>query len=131
MNCLELETAMKSKLARFLETLNERRSHCVVIEAEHDNSSAHLLQMNKNQLIDLEEDFGIFCNTSPNFGINSARSDINFIKSYSLPILVKERSVETIVIKKANQFVSFKFGNVHFLENLNFFKGATNLVFHS
>ena len=100
MNCLEFETAIESKHARFLETLNQRRSHCVVIEAEHDNNSTHLLQMNKNQLIDLDEDFGIFCNISPIFGINSAWSDINFIKSYSLPILVRERGVETIVIKK-------------------------------
>ena len=35
--------------------------------------------------------------------------------------------VEPIVIKKANQFVSFKFGVVQLLDLMNFLGGATSL----
>ena len=44
-----------------------------------------------------------------------------------LRLLVNERGIEPIVIKKANQFVSFKFGDVQLLDILNFLGGATSL----
>ena len=44
-----------------------------------------------------------------------------------LPILVNEQDIEPTVIKKANQFVSFKFGDIHLLDILNFLGGATSL----
>ena len=44
-----------------------------------------------------------------------------------LPILVKERDIEPTVIKKANQFVSFKFGDIQLLNIMNFLGGATSL----
>ena len=47
------------------------------------------------------------------------------IKSFLLPILINERSTEPTVIKKANQFVSFKFGDVQLLDIANFVGGAT------
>ena len=68
--------------------------------------------MQKNQLIDLQEHFYRYCNTLPFFVFNSAKYDIKLIKSYMLPILINERQIEPAVIKKANQFVSFKFGDV-------------------
>ena len=49
------------------------------------------------------------------------------IKSFLLPILINERNMEPIVIKKANQFVSFKFGDVQLLDIMNFLGGATSL----
>ena len=61
------------------------------------------------------------------FGFNSANYDINLIKSCLLPILINERNMESIVIKKANQFVSFKFGDVQLLDIMNFLGGATSL----
>ena len=85
------------------------------------------LQMQKNHLIDLQEHFERYCNTLPIFGFNSAKYDINLIKSYLLPILVNERQIEPTVIKKANQFVSFKFGDVQLLDIMNFLGGATSL----
>ena len=48
-------------------------------------------------------------NTLPVFGFNSAKSDINLIKSYLLPLLVNERQIEPTVLKKAHLFVSFNF----------------------
>ena len=44
-----------------------------------------------------------------------------------LPILVNERDVEPTVIEKANQFVSFKFGDIQLLDIMNFPGGATSL----
>ena len=44
-----------------------------------------------------------------------------------LPILVSERDFGSIVIKKANQYVSFKFGDIQLLDILKFLGGATSL----
>ena len=135
---LEIETAIKSKLIRTLESLNERRccnqrvfefeDHCFEDDNEEKDASTHFLQMQKNQLIELQEHLARYCNVLPVFGFNRAKYDINLIKSYLLPILINERNVEPTVIKKANQFVSFKFGVVQLLDIMNFLGGATSLV---
>ena len=83
--------------------------------------------MQKNQLIDLQERFERYCNVLLVFGYNSANYDIKLIKSYLLPILVNERDIEPIVLKKPNQFVSFKFGDIQLLDIMNFLGGATSL----
>ena len=83
--------------------------------------------MQKNHLIHLQEHFERYCNTLPVFGFNSAKHDINLIKSYLLPIHVNEQKIEPTVIKKANRFVSFKFGDVQLLDIINFLGGATSL----
>ena len=77
--------------------------------------SIQFLQMQKNKIIDLQEQFEGYCNTLPVFDSNSANHHINLIKSYLLPILVNERHIEPTVVKKANQLVSFKFGDVQLL----------------
>ena len=49
-NFLQIQTAIKCRLARLLETLNQRRSHCVRIAAEDENSennSSQFLQTQK------------------------------------------------------------------------------------
>ena len=76
--------------------------------------------MQKNQLIELQEHLEHYCNVLPVFGFNSAKYDINLIKSYLLPIVINERNMEPTVIKKANQFVSVKFGHVQLLDIGNF-----------
>ena len=134
---LEVETATKSKLTGTLESLNERRyrnqrvfefeDHCFEDDNEEKDASTEFLQMQKNQLIELQEHLERYCNILPVFGLNSAKYDINLIKSYLLPILINERKMEPTVIKKANQFVSFKFGDVQLLDVMNFLGGATSL----
>ena len=134
---LEIETAIKSKLSRTLKSLNERRcrnqrdfefeDHCFEDDNEEKDASTQFLQMQKNQLIELQEHLERYCNVLPVFGFNSAKYDINLIKSYLLPILINERNMEPTVIKKANQFVSFKFGDVQLLDIMNFLGGATSL----
>ena len=46
-----------------------------------------------NQLFDLQISLERYCNISPVFGFNSAKHDLNLIKSYLLPILVNERDI--------------------------------------
>ena len=126
----EVETAIKIKLSSVLEQLNQRHSQRErVIDYDYDGFfndtaeekelSTQFIQMQKNQLIDLQEPFERYCNTLPVFGFNSAKYDINLIKSYLLPILLNERQIEPAVIKKANQFVSFKFSDVQLLDIMN------------
>ena len=135
---IEVETAIKIKFSNILEQLNQRHiQQQRVIDydnAEYFNDtmeekelSTQFLKMQKNQLIDLPEHFERYCNTLPVFGFNSAKYDINLIKSYLLPILVNEQQIEPTVIKKANQFVSFKFGDVQLLDIMIFRGGATSL----
>ena len=135
---IEVETAVKIKLSSILEQLNQRLSQqervvdfdddeCFNDTAEEKELSTQFLQLQKNQLIDLQEQLERYCNTLLLFGFNSAKYDINLIKLYLLPILVNERQIEPTVIRKANQFVSFKFGDVQLLDIMNFLVGATSL----
>ena len=107
----EVETAIKIKLSSILEQLNQIHSQqergidydngeYFNDTAEEKELSTQFLEMQKNQLIDLQEHFERYCNTLPIFGLNSAKCDINLIKSYLLPILVYERQNEPKVIKK-------------------------------
>ena len=110
----EVETAIKCKLTRTLESLNERRcrnqrvfefeDQCLEDDSAEKDASTQFLQMQKNQLIELQEQIERYCNVLPVFGFNSAKYDISLIKSYLLPIVINERSMEPSVIKKANQF---------------------------
>ena len=137
LNFFEVETAIKIKLCAILEQLNQRRNRaervsnfvddCIEKKEEEKDLSTQFLLMQKNQLFDLQEHFERYCNVLPVFGFNSAKYDINLIKSYSLPILVNERDFEPTVIKKANQLVFFKFGVVQLLDIMNFLGGATSL----
>ena len=108
MKFLEIETAIKSKLTRNLESLNERRcrnqrvfefeDHCLEDDNEEKDASTQFLQMKKNQLIELQEQLERYCNVLTVFGFNCAKYDINLIKTYLLPILINERNMEPTVI---------------------------------
>ena len=135
---IEVETAIKIKLSSILQQLNQRHSQRErVIDYDNDEYfndtaekkelSTQFLQMQKNHLIDLQEHFERYYNTLPVFCFNSAKYDINLIKSQLLPNLVNERQIEPAFIRKANQFVPFKFGHVQLLDKLNFLGGATSL----
>ena len=110
LNFLEVETAIKSKQTRTLESLNERRCRnqrvfefdyqCFEDDNEENDASTQFLQMQKNQLIELQEHLERYCNVLLVFGFNSAKYDINLIKSYLLPILINEKKMEPTVNKK-------------------------------
>ena len=77
--------------------------------------------------IELQGHIERYCNVLPVFGFESAKYDINLIKSFLLPILISERKMEPTVIKKANQIVFFDFDDVKLLYNMNYLGGATRL----
>ena len=135
----EAETAIKIKLCSFLERRNQRHSQrervidfdddeYFIDTAEEKELSTQFPQLQKTQLIYLQEHFEWFCNTLPVSGFNSTKYDINLIKSYLLPILVNGLQIEPAVIKKTNQFVSFKFGDVQFLIFWIFLVGLLVLI---
>ena len=110
LNFIEAETAIKIKLCARLEQFNlrlnraERVSNFVddcILEEEEKDLSTQFLQMQKDQVIDLHEHFERYCNILPLLGFNSAKYDINLIKSYLLPILVNERDIEPTAIKES------------------------------
>ena len=136
---IEVDSTFKIKLCAVLEQLNQRRNRaervsifvedCIVDEKKEKDSSTQFLQMQKNQLTDLQEHFERYCNVLSFFGLISAKNDINLIISYLLPILVNQRGIEQTVIKKANKFVSFKFGDIEQFDIMIFLDGATRLDF--
>ena len=65
----------------------------------------------------------------PDFGFNSAITDINVLESYIPSIFVNEYHIEPRVIKKTNQFVSSKFGVIQLIGIMHHICGATNCDF--
>ena len=130
-----IETTKTIKLGSTLEKLTQRhnRRESARVDMSQDDcdngscASTQFLQIQKNQLFDLQESLERYCNVLPLFGFNSAKYDLNLIKSYLLPIFVNERDIEPTVIKKANQFIWFKFGDIQLLDIINFLGGATSL----
>ena len=123
---LDIETTVKIKLGKFLETARFDMS-----QNDCDNeicASTQFLQIQNNQLIDLQETLESYPNVLPVFGFNSAKCDLNLVKFHFLPILVNERDMEPTVIKKANQFISFKFGDIQLLDRMNFLGGGKALI---
>ena len=132
---LDIKTKIKIKLGTILEKLtqrhNRRESARFDLSQDDDDNeicaSTQLLQIRKNQLIDLQESLERYCIVLPVFGFNSAKYDFNLIKSFLLPILANEQDIEPAVIKKANHFVSFKFGDSQQLDIMNFLGRSRSL----
>ena len=128
---LDIKTTIKIKLGIILEKLTQRhnrREQAHLDDCDKEIcASTQFLQIQKIQLIYLQESPERYCNVLPVFGFNSAKYDLNLVKSYLLPILVNERDIEPTVIKKANQFISFKLGDFQLLDTMNFLGGATSL----
>ena len=89
--------------------------------------SQKILNQRKWDLLNLKEALDNYISTFPVFGFNSGKCDLNLIKSYLIPNLIKEKGLQPSVIKKTNHFISFKFGNMQMLEIMNFIGGATTL----
>ena len=132
---LDIQTTIKIKLGSILEKLNQRhnrqdRERFEMSQDDFENeicASTQFLQNQKNQLINLQESLEHYCNVLPVFGFNSAKYDLNLIKSYFLHFLVNKRNIEPTVIKKTNQIISFNFGDFQLLNIMNFLGGATSL----
>ena len=62
------------------------------------------------------------------FDFNSGRYDLSLITSYLIPYPICDKEIEPTVIKKANDFISFKIEDVQFLDILKFLKEAKTLA---
>ena len=128
----DIETTINNKRGSILEKLTQRHNRKEQADLDDcDNetcTSTQFLKIRKKQLIGRQVHSERYCKVLPIFGFNSAKYDLNLIKSYLLPILVNERGIEPTFMKtKANQFISFKFGDIHLLDIMNFLGGATSL----
>ena len=129
----DIEVAVIERMKKIFDQLNERgknysinkfeyKDECIE-DSEEADMSTQFLRIQKNQLIDLKQHLKRYVNTLPVFGFNSSKYDLNLIKSYLLPYLIRDKEQETSVIKKANDFISFKFGDVQFLDKMKFLGG--------
>ena len=137
---IAVETAIKIKLSRILGQLNHRHSQREQIidfdddeyfndTVEEKELSTQFLQMQRNQLIDLQEHFGRYCNTLPLLVLTVQSMISNGSSLICCQFLLTNDKLNQQLSKKliANQFVSSKFGDVLLLDNLNFLGGATSL----
>ena len=131
----DFETTIKIKLGIILQKFTQRQNRREnarfdMSQVDCDNEicvSTQFLQIQNNQIIDLQQSLERCCNVLPVFGFNSAKSNLNLIKSYSFSLVVNERDIEPTVIEKANQSISFKYGDIQLLGLMNFLGGATSL----
>ena len=130
------DAIIRARVNAIWENLNRRKDQnasafeCEDERAEEDDEadmSTQFLQVQKNQLLDLQQHFERYVKTLPVFRFNSGKYDLNLIKSCLLAYLILERDIQPTLIRKANHFVSLKFGDVQFLDILNFLGGATSL----
>ena len=100
----DIKKTINIKLRSIWEKLTQRHNRGEQADLDDcDNetcTSTQLLQIQKKQIIDLQEHLENYCNVLPIFGFNSAKYDLNLIKSYLLPILVNQRNIEPTVSKK-------------------------------
>ena len=80
---------------------------------------------------DGEEDLERIKHTLPCFGVNSGRDYLNFIKSYLFLYLICDKDIEPTGIETANVFLSFRFGDVYFLDIMKFLGRITKLGYIS
>ena len=110
----DVEVAVNERLKKIFDQLNERgknyssnkfeyQDECIEVSEDVDIST-QLLQIQKNQHIDLNQHLERYVNTLPIFGFNSGRYDLNLIKSYLFSYLIPDKEQETSVIKKATIF---------------------------
>ena len=71
-------------------------------------------------LIELKQHVQRYVNFLLVFGFNRGRYDLNLINFYVIPHLIRDKEQETSAIKKGNDFIFFKFGDVQFLDLMKF-----------
>ena len=104
----------------------EYKDECIE-DLEEADMITQFLRTQKKQLIDLKQNLERYVNILPVFGFNSGRYDLYLIKSYLIRYLIRDKEQETTVIKKANDFISFKFEDVQFLDIMKFLGGVTTM----
>ena len=70
------------------------------IEEEKNDMSTQFLQIQKNKLLQLQQQYERYVNTLPVVGFNSMKYDLNLIKYYLLPYLIHYRDTQPTINKK-------------------------------
>ena len=133
----DIEAAVNERKKKIFDQLNERSKNnssnnfeyedeCIE-DSEEADISTQFLRTQKNQLIDLKQHLERYVNTLPVFEFNSGRYDLNLINYYLITYLIRDKEQETSVMKKLNDFISFKSGDVQLLDIIKFLVGATTL----
>ena len=88
-------------MKKIFDQLNKRGKNYSNIKFEHEDEciedsekadmSTQFLRIQKTQLIDLKQHLERYVNTLPVFGFNSGRYDLNLIKSYLIPYLIRDK----------------------------------------
>ena len=106
-----IEIAIETRVNSIFEKLNGRKDESTpmfefqyIEEEEEMDMSTQFLQIQKIQLLELQQHFERYANILPVFGFNSGKYDLNLIKSFLLPYIIHERDIQPTVIKKANHF---------------------------
>ena len=124
----DIETTIKINLDSILKKLNwhhNRPEQISLYDCDNERcTSTQFIQIQKKQLIELQEHLELYCNVTRPLGFNSSKYDLNLIKSFFPTILGNEQDIEATVIKKANQFISLRFDDLQLLHILNFQGGA-------
>ena len=123
-NFQDVERVVNERMSKIFQDLKERCRNHLTGKFEHEEEcienteetlmSTQFLSMQKNLLIDLKQNLERYINTLPVFGLNSGKYDLNLIKSYLIPYLINNKEAERMVIKKAKDFVCFKFETFNF-----------------
>ena len=97
----DIEVVVNERMKKIFDQLNKRgknyssnkfeyEDECIADSEEADMSSK-FLRIQKNQLIDLKQNLERYVNILPVFGFNSGRYDLNLIKSYLIPYLIRDK----------------------------------------
>ena len=124
---LAVEAEIKTRLSDISSRLRVISETQPNISNKTEDGNENFLQFQQKQFLDLQRHFDSYIDTLPVFGFNSGKYDLNIIKTYLIPHLITDRSIQSTVIKKANHIISFSFGDIQFLDILKFLGGAISL----
>ena len=122
----QVEAAVKNRLACILETINQRRSHCVGVEAKEENNST----LSTNARKPIHWHAGTFWEIQQyiaSFWIQQCKVRYQPYQEILTNSSRKRTRYWTDCYQKSKHFVSFTFGNVQFLDVFNLLWGATIL----
>ena len=89
----------KQTSQKFSKNKLEYKDECIE-DSEKGSYVNTILRIQKKQVIDLKQHLKRYVNTSPVFGFNSGRYDLNLIKSDLIYYLIRDKEQETSVSKK-------------------------------
>lgn len=83
---------------------------------EHDTEIEKLIKEEQKYAEKLKEEFEKYCQQLICIGFNSARYDINLIKSYLVKHLIPEKGNETFTVKRNNSYACISTPQFKFLD---------------